>query len=107
MVDYNKLLDMWREEKKKRQLAEGELSIIKGIGNNSPEMKSSKLEIQKLNEANKRLVEENSNFQIISKSHKEINGDLRIKLAAAEFRIKKLEVKLKEQLNQFRNKGEL
>ena len=107
MVDYNKLLDMWREEKKKRQLAEGELSIIKGIGNNSPEMKSSKLEIQKLNEANKRLVEENSNFQIISKSHKELNGDLQKKLSAAEFRIKELEVKLKEQLNQFRNKGEL
>ena len=65
------------------------------------------LEIKKLNEANKRLVEENSNFQIISKSHKEINGDLRIKLADAEFRIKELEVKLKEQLNQFRNKGEI
>ena len=64
-------------------------------------------EIKKLNEANARLVEENSNFQIISKSHKEINGDLRIKLADAEFKIKELEVKLKEQLNQFRNKGEL
>ena len=65
------------------------------------------LEIKKLNEANKRLVEENSNFQIISKSHKELNGDLQKKLSAAEFRIKELEVKLKEQLNQFRNKGEL
>ena len=64
-------------------------------------------EIKKLNEANKRLVEENSNFQIISKSHKEINGDLQKKLSAADLRIKELEVKLKEQLNQFRNKGEL
>tara|TARA_B100000029_G_C17544304_1_gene947891 strand:+ start:1020 stop:1331 length:312 start_codon:yes stop_codon:yes gene_type:complete len=64
-------------------------------------------EINKLNEANKRLVEENSNFQIISKSHKELNGDLQKKLSAAEFKIKELEVKLKEQLNQFRNKGEL
>ena len=33
MNDYNKLLEMWREEKKKRQEAEGELTIIKGIGN--------------------------------------------------------------------------
>tara|TARA_E500000305_G_C3995493_1_gene224332 strand:- start:773 stop:997 length:225 start_codon:yes stop_codon:yes gene_type:complete len=65
------------------------------------------LEIKKLNEANKRLVEENTNFQIISKSHKELNGDLQKKLSAAEFRIKELEVKLKEQLNQFRNKGDL
>jgi len=64
-------------------------------------------EIKKLNEANARLVEENSNFQIISNSHKELNGDLQTKLTAAEFRIKELEVKLKEQLNQFRNKGEL
>ena len=37
--NYNKLLEMWREEKKKRQEAEGELTIIKGIGNTSPEMK--------------------------------------------------------------------
>ena len=64
-------------------------------------------EINKLNEANKRLVEENSNFQIISKSHKELNGDLQTKLTAAEFRIKELEVKLKNQLKEFRNKGDL
>ena len=65
------------------------------------------LEIKKLNEANKRLVEENSNFEIISKSHKEINGDLQTKLSKAELKIKELEVKLKEQVNQFRNKGEI
>ena len=63
------------------------------------------LEIKKLNEVNKRLVEENSNFQIISKSHKELNGDLQKKLSAAEFRIKELEVKLKNQLKEYRNKG--
>ena len=40
--DYNKLLDMWRDEKQRRQFAEGELSIIKGIGNNSPEVKGLK-----------------------------------------------------------------
>jgi len=37
--NYNKLLEMWREEKKKRQEAEGELTIIKGINNTSPEKK--------------------------------------------------------------------
>lgn len=46
--NYQELLEMWREEKKKRQAAEGELSIIKGIGNNSPEMKALKKEIEKL-----------------------------------------------------------
>ena len=47
-TDYTTLLEMWREEKKKRQAAEGELSIIKGIGNNSPEMNALKKEIEKL-----------------------------------------------------------
>ena len=44
-ADYQTLLDMWRSEKKKRQEAEGELTIIKGIGNNSPEMKALQKEV--------------------------------------------------------------
>ena len=64
-------------------------------------------EIKTLKKELERLAEENSNFEIISKSHKEINGDLQKKLSAADLRIKELEVKLKEQLNQFRNKGEI
>jgi predicted RNase H-like nuclease (RuvC/YqgF family) len=64
-------------------------------------------EIKTLKKELERLAEENSNFEIISKSHKEINGDLQNKLSAADLRIKELEVKLKEQLNQFRNKGEI
>ena len=47
-TNYNKLLEMWRDEKKKRQEAEGELTIIKGIGNNSPEMKTLKKEIEEV-----------------------------------------------------------
>ena len=39
---------MWRDEKKKRQEAEGENTIIKGIGNNSPEMKALKKENEEL-----------------------------------------------------------
>ena len=39
---------LWRDEKKKRQEAEGELTIIKGIGNNSPEMKSLQKEVEEL-----------------------------------------------------------
>ena len=48
MADYQKLLEMWREEKKKRQEAEGETTIVKGIGMNSPEMKSLQAENEKL-----------------------------------------------------------
>ena len=38
----------WREEKKKRQEAEGELTIIKGIGSSSPEMKALQKEVEEL-----------------------------------------------------------
>ena len=43
---------LWRDEKKKRQEAEGELTIIKGIGNTSPEMKS----LQKKNQELKKEI---------------------------------------------------
>ena len=62
MNDYNKLLEMWRQEKKKRQEVEGENTIIKGIGQNSPEMKDLrqknyelKKEICELREDNRKL----------------------------------------------------
>ena len=48
MTEYNELLEMWREEKKKRQEAEGELTIIKGIGNTSPEIKALRQKNQEL-----------------------------------------------------------
>ena len=48
MKDYQTLLDMWRKEKKKRQEAECELTIIKGIGNSSPEMNKLKEENEQL-----------------------------------------------------------
>ena len=48
MTEYNELLEMWREEKKKRQEAEGELTIIKGIGNTSPEIKALRQQNQEL-----------------------------------------------------------
>ena len=48
MSDYNKLLEMWRKEKKKREEAEGENTIIKGIGQNSPEMKALRKENEEL-----------------------------------------------------------
>ena len=46
--DYDALLKMWRDEKKRRQEVEGENTIIKGIGNNSPEMKALQKEIEEL-----------------------------------------------------------
>jgi hypothetical protein len=63
--NYETLLQMWREEKKKRQDAEGELSIIKGIGNNSPEMKALKQEIEDLKAALARAKEDHQYDNLI------------------------------------------
>ena len=54
--NYQELLEMWREEKKKRQEAEGEVTIVKGIGMNSPEMKALQKELKEVKEDNKRLA---------------------------------------------------
>ena len=88
--DYNKLLDMWRDEKKRRQFAENELSLIKAVGNNSPEMKAYQLENERLKDDRDRLAEENSNWDVINKSHKELNGELRKELNEVKADNKKL-----------------
>ena len=46
--DYDTLLKMWRDEKKKRQEAEGELTIVRGIGQNYPEMKALQKEVEEI-----------------------------------------------------------
>ena len=61
-----KLDDQIKKLKKKLREAEGELSIIKGIGINSPEMKALQKRVKELEE--------------IEKSHKELNGKLRQEL---------------------------
>jgi|TARA_Y100001938_G_scaffold136332_1_gene199081 phage host-nuclease inhibitor protein Gam len=58
-TDYGTLLDMWREEKNKRQEAEKELALIRAIGNISPEFKKLQQEIESLKK----------NFQIERETH--------------------------------------
>ena len=48
-IDYHRYWkDMYEKEKKKREEAEGELTIIKGIGTSSTEMKAAKAKIEEL-----------------------------------------------------------
>ena len=48
-IDYHRYWkNMYEKERKLRQEAEGENTIVKGIGMNSPEIKDSKIEIIKL-----------------------------------------------------------
>ena len=104
--------------KKRVQEAEGELSIIKGIGNNSPEMKRLKSEVEALKQqlhtdrenyqkevalvredaqviqlqADKDWVRRIADLEAINKSHQELNGKLRLEC---------------DVLNKLRNKGVL
>ena len=78
MADYQKLLDMWRDEKKKRQEAEGENTIIKGIGSNSPEMKALQKENETLKADLARAKEDRQFDNLVHK--KEIEDLMRGKL---------------------------
>jgi len=90
-ASYDKLLTMWRDEKKKREEAEGELTIIKGIGNNSPEMKSLQAQVEELKK-NIELVKEDAQVEImrrdlritqlqkLEKEHQDLNGKLQLEL---------------------------
>ena len=78
---------MWREEKKKRQEVEGENTIIKGIGNNSPEMKLMQKEVEALktqlyadNEKSQRRIQELENsLSIALENVSRYQQDLKIK----------------------------
>ena len=61
-IKLEKLSKQLKEEKERRQFAENELALIKGVGNNSPEMKT----------ANKRIKE----LMDINKEHQQMNGKL-------------------------------
>ena len=81
--------------KKKVQEAEGELAIIKGIGNKSPEMSALKKENNELSKMNDIIREEAQVIQLqadnevrkftkriadledVNKSHQKLNGELR------------------------------
>ena len=72
-TNYQTLLEMWRDEKKKRQEVEGENTIIKGIGNNSPEMEA----LHKENEELKaQLAREKEDREYDSLVHKRELSDL-------------------------------
>ena len=58
----NKFERLYKEEKTKRQSAEGELSIIKGIGNNSPEMKALQAQVEELKKDLDEVKRDNKNL---------------------------------------------
>ena len=77
--------------KKRAQEAEGELTIIKGIGNSSPEMKELEGSLAAALEVNE--------------SHQKLNGKLQARLTEVEEDNKKLSNQIDDQLDRFRKSG--
>ena len=98
MNDYNELLEMWRQEKNKRQEAEGELTIIKGIGNTSPEMKTLQERVKELDNSLAIALEVND-------KHQRYNGELQIRVTELEEDNKKLAQQVEDKINQMRRSG--
>ena len=98
MKDYNELLEMWRQEKKKRQEAEGELTIIKGIGNTSPEMKTLQERVKELDNSLAIALEVND-------KHQRYNGELQTRVTELEEDNKKLSHQIEDKINQIRRSG--
>ena len=84
--------------KKRAQEAEGELTIIKGIGNTSPEMKVLQA---KINELEGTL----GSAQDINDDHQRYNGKLQARVTELERDNKKLAYQIENQLNKFRRSG--
>ena len=70
-IDYHRYWkDMYEKEHKLRQEAEGEMTIVKGIGENSPEMKALRSRVKELEE--------------INESHQRYNGKLQLRVSEVE-----------------------
>ena len=72
-IQMEKLKKRLKDERERRQFAENELALIKGVGNNSPEMKTLKKRVEELMEINKEHQQMNgklhSELEIEKKNH--------------------------------------
>ena len=91
-IDYHRYWkDMYEKEHKLRQEAEGEITIVKGIGQNSPEVKALQSRVKELEE--------------INKSHQRYNGKLQESLKEVEEENKKMHNYLNKRVENSRKAG--
>ena len=100
--DYHKYWkEMYEKEKKKRQEAENEMVLIKGITvTNSPELRVANSKIKELEEGLANALE-------VNESHQKLNGKLQVRLTEVEEDNKKLASQVEDKVNQLRNQGVL
>ena len=96
--EFEKLVTENKELKKRAQEAEGELTIIKGIGNTSPEMKALQARVKELDNSLSIALE-------INDKHQRYNGELQTRLTEVEEDNKKLSFQIEDKLNQLRKSG--
>jgi len=108
-VDWEKL---YEKEHKLRQEAEGETTIVKGIGQNSPEMKAAKQKIEELQNELDRIKKDNNDLFLriaelteVEESHRNQNGKLQERLTEVEEDNKKLSSQITDQVERARKAG--
>jgi len=112
-IDYHRYWkDMYEKEHKLRQEAEGEMTIVKGIGQNSPEMKAAKAKIAELNGILDRVKLDNNNLYTrvadsleVNEHHQELNGKLQSRITEVEEDNRKLANQIEDKVNQMRRSG--
>ena len=76
-LQMEKLEEENKKLKKRAEEAEGENTIIKGIGNNSPEMRELQARVKRLDESLANALE-------INESHQRYNGKLQLRVTEVE-----------------------
>ena len=100
-----RLMEDLRVEHKLRQEAEGETTIIKAVGHNSPEMKQA---ISQIKELENRLAE----VLTIDEDHQKLNGKMQMRITELEqdnlelhADNKKISLQIEDQLDRARKAG--
>ena len=89
-LQMEKLEEENKKLKKRAEEAEGENTIIKGIGNNSPEMRALEVKVKEARE--------------INKLHQELNGKLQTRLTEVEEDNKKLSAQISDYIKKHEDK---
>ena len=84
--------------KKRAQEAEGENTIIKGIGNSSPEMKTLQARVKQLEASLTNALE-------INESHQRYNGKLQLRINEVEADNQRLAHQVEDKVEQLRKSG--
>jgi len=108
--------EKYKKEHKLRQEAEGETSLVKAVGQNSPEMKGLESEVEALKQQlhidrekyrkeNNDLYNRIADALAVNEDHQKMNGKLQERLTELEEENKKMHDALNKRMNNIRKSG--